>query len=147
MQGRGGRGKEGLSLFGKSERHLRTIQSRLIFIKKGIMNSTSTPLGARMLKQWFLRPSTSIEVIGARHDAIAVFLHDENAQNRKNIAHHLKKVKNIPNMIGQMRRGGCNGKIGSEWSGLMQFAFNVLRIRMAMRELKGGRHLHIFEKA
>ena len=47
--------KEGLSLF-------------------GILNNTRTTLGKALLREWLLRPSTSIPVINARHDAVACFV-------------------------------------------------------------------------
>jgi DNA mismatch repair protein MutS len=38
----------------------------------GVLNETVTPMGARLLRQWLLRPLLDPAAIGARHDAVEV---------------------------------------------------------------------------
>jgi len=144
MQGRGGRGKEGLSLFGKQCFVL--ICRSLSINGSGIMNSTRSPLGHRMLKQWFLHPSLLLEVINERHDSIAVFLRPDNSHILESVGKSLKKVKNIPKVLRQLKRGNGSGHKGGEWSAIVQFVFNALKIQTAMQELSGARRLLIYNK-
>jgi DNA mismatch repair protein MutS len=41
-----------------------------------MLDRTSTPMGARMLRQWLLRPLLDIEEISRRHDAVAALVAD-----------------------------------------------------------------------
>ncbi|KAI5805773.1 muts domain V-domain-containing protein [Geopyxis carbonaria] len=127
MQGKGGRGKEGLSLF-------------------GIMNLTRSTLGQRMLKQWFLRPTLNIEIILERNDGISMLLKPENSPATDAIQKFLRKVKNIPKIIGQLKRGKGSAQRGGEWNSLMDFCVSVLKVRTAMQEMVGVRELPIYQK-
>ncbi|RPA81666.1 hypothetical protein BJ508DRAFT_369742 [Ascobolus immersus RN42] len=121
MQGRGGRGKEGLSLF-------------------GIMNNTRTPQGGYLLRQWFLRPSTSIPLIRERQDAIAVLLRPDNSHVVEAIGKSLRKIKNVPKILSNLKAGKGEGSTGN-WNALLQFAFHTLRIRSSVLELVNGENL------
>ncbi|KAL7267479.1 hypothetical protein RUND412_009935 [Rhizina undulata] len=127
MQGPQGRGKEGLSVF-------------------GIMNVTRSPLGHTMLKQWFLRPSLSIDIITQRQDSIAVFLTPDNTHTLETVGKSLRKVKKIPKILGGLRRGKGSAGRGGEWNALLQFAFHTLKIRTCFQEIIGGRGLEIYKK-
>jgi DNA mismatch repair protein MSH5 len=126
-QGRGGRGKEGLSLF-------------------GIVNSARSPLGQRLLKEWFLRPSLSLEVVRERHECVEVLLKGENIHVVGGLAKCLKKVKNIPKIIAALKRGKGGGHKGGEWSAVLGFVFNVLKIRTMMQEVVGARKMAIYNR-
>ncbi|KAG0641233.1 muts domain V-domain-containing protein [Tuber brumale] len=127
MQGPHGRGKEGLSLF-------------------GIMNLTRSPLGHTMLKQWFLRPSLSIEVINERHDSISAFLRPDVSHMIQVIGKSLRKIKNIPKILAGLRKGlGREGRSG-EWSALQQFCFYALKIKTCLQEMNGIGELPIIKK-
>jgi DNA mismatch repair protein MSH5 len=83
----------------------------------GILNNTKTSLGRSLLRTWLFRPSLSIPVITARHDAIASFLRPENLITANTMHSHLKGIKNVPRILGTMR----NGKAGiGEWQGLVK---------------------------
>lgn len=83
----------------------------------GILNNTKTSLGRSILRTWLFRPSLSIPVITARHDAIAAFLRPENLTTAHAMHSHLSGIKNIPRILGAMR----NGKAGiGEWQGLVK---------------------------
>ncbi|MBP9026396.1 MAG: hypothetical protein KBH81_09675 [Phycisphaerae bacterium] len=42
----------------------------------GVLDATSTPMGARRLRQWLLRPLADLEGVRARHDAVEAFVRD-----------------------------------------------------------------------
>ena len=90
--------KEGLSLF-------------------GILNNTKTTLGRALMRQWFLRPSMSLDVINARHDAIECLLRPENISTRNSLQGHLNGTKNIPRILGAIRTG--KAKV-SDWQALVK---------------------------
>ncbi|TDL23286.1 hypothetical protein BD410DRAFT_176959 [Rickenella mellea] len=105
--------KEGLSLF-------------------GILDSTRTSLGRNLLRQWCLRPSLSLSVISARHNAVACFIRPENIVTADAIHNHLKGLKNIPRILKQLG----SGKAGiGEWQGLVKFAFHTALIKEALTEM------------
>ena len=99
-----------------------------------------------MLKQWFLRPPLLLEVINERHDSIAVFLRPDNSHVLESVGKSLKKVKNIPKVLRQLKRGNGSGHRGGEWSAIVQFVFNALKIQTAMQELSGARRMLIYSK-
>lgn len=101
----------------------------------GIMNHARSPLGQRMLKQWFLRPTTDIDIINARHDSIAVLLRTENLPTIKSLSKSCSKVKNIPKILGSLKRGKATGYRGGDWASLLTFIFHVLKICSLLTEL------------
>ncbi|EMD39519.1 hypothetical protein CERSUDRAFT_111843 [Gelatoporia subvermispora B] len=116
--------KEGLSLF-------------------GILNSTKMTLGRLLMREWLLRPSTSLEVIQARHDAVACFLRPENLATSGVMHAQLKGVKNIPKILGVMKAG--KGKV-SDWQVLVKFTFHALMLRDALTELNHTSGVPILKK-
>lgn len=90
--------KEGLSLF-------------------GILNGTKTTLGRALMREWFLRPSMSLEVINARHDAVACFLRPDNTSTKNAMQGHLNGTKNVPRIFEAIRTG--KAKV-SEWQALVK---------------------------
>ncbi|KAG1772449.1 DNA mismatch repair protein MutS [Suillus occidentalis] len=116
--------KEGLSLF-------------------GILNNTRTPLGRSLLRTWLMRPSLSIPVITARHDAIECFLHPENLAPASALQTHLKGIKNIPRILGLLQ----SGKAGvGDWQGLVKFTYHSAMLRDALAELHGGDQVEVVRK-
>jgi DNA mismatch repair protein MSH5 len=99
-----------------------------------------------MLKQWFLRPSLLLEVINERHDSIAVFLQPDNSHVLESVGKSLKKVKNIPKVLRRLKRGNGSGHRGGEWSAIVQFVFNALKIQNVMQELSGAQNMLIYNK-
>lgn len=110
------------------------------------MNMTRTPLGQRMLKQWFLRPSLSIDVINERQESVAVLLRPDNNHVLQNMAKSLKMVKNVPKILGQLKRGKGGAQRGGEWSALLSFVLHALKIRTAIQELGGSDRVPIVKK-
>nr|XP_027127123.1 DNA mismatch repair protein MSH5-like isoform X5 [Coffea arabica] len=101
-----GRAKEGFSLF-------------------GMMNKCVTPMGRRLLRNWFLRPILDIEKLNKRFDAIT-FFHSaeellaslrETLQSIKDIPHILKKF-NSPSSL-------CTS---SDWKAFVKSICSLLHI-------------------
>jgi DNA mismatch repair protein MSH5 len=106
MQGRGGRGKEGLSLF-------------------GIMNYTRTLQGQHLLRQWFLRPSMSIPLIRERQDVISVLVRPDNSHVVEAIGKSLRMIKNIPKILVNLKAGKGEGSSTGNWKSLLQVCFSL----------------------
>ncbi|KAF9221022.1 hypothetical protein BS17DRAFT_713109 [Gyrodon lividus] len=116
--------KEGLSLF-------------------GILNTTRTALGRSLLHTWFIRPSLSLEILKARHDAVDCFLRPENLPVVSALLAHLKGITNIPRTLGALRSG--KGTI-SDWQALVKFTYHSSMLRDALGELHQGGHIEVIVK-
>ena len=95
----------------------RATTALLIHLYTGTLNNTKTALGRSLLRTWLLRPSLSLAVINARHDAVACFLRSENIVPAGVMHAHLNGVKNVPRILGVMRTGRARL---SEWQGLVK---------------------------
>lgn len=133
--------KEGLSLF-------------------GILANTKTSLGRALLREWLLRPSMSVPVIAARHDAITCFVHPENHSSVAAMHVHLKGIKNVPRTLTALRSG--KAKLW-DWQAIVkvryrsplksvaaahsaQFAFHTVMLRDALSELSHAGHVPVVRK-
>lgn len=101
--------KEGLSLF-------------------GMLNNTMTTLGKALLRQWLLRPSMSVPVINARHDAVACFVRPDNIRTADTMHSHLKGIRNLPKILAAMK---CGKARLSDWQGLVKVRKHVFMTRHA----------------
>lgn len=90
--------KEGLSLF-------------------GILNNTKTTLGRALMREWFLRPSMSLAIINARHDAVECFTRADNIITATAMHGHIQGTKNVPRIITAMRSG--KAKV-SDWQSIVK---------------------------
>ncbi|KAI8986224.1 DNA mismatch repair protein MutS [Trametes punicea] len=118
------RTKEGLSLF-------------------GILNATKTTLGRALMREWFIRPSMSLSVINARHDAVECFIRPDNIPTATSLHGHLQGTKNIPRILATMKAG--KSKV-SDWQGMVKFAFHALLLRDALAELNHAGGVEIVRK-
>lgn len=116
--------KEGLSLF-------------------GILNTTRTALGRSLLRTWLLRPSTSLEVIQARHDAVECFLLPENIAAAGALQTHLKGITNIPRTLGTLKSGKGTT---NDWQALVKFTYHSSMLSDALSELYRCRNVEVVEK-
>jgi DNA mismatch repair ATPase MutS len=76
-----------------------------------------TTLGRSLLQTWLLRPSCSLSVIKARHDAVACLLLPENLTITDDIRSQLKGIRNVPRCLSRIKSG--RAKI-AEWQGLVK---------------------------
>ncbi|KAI0822038.1 DNA mismatch repair protein MutS [Trametes gibbosa] len=116
--------KEGLSLF-------------------GILNNTKTTLGRALMREWFLRPSMSLSVINARHDAVECFIRPDNITTATAMHGHIQGTKNVPRILTAMKSG--KAKV-SDWQGLVKFAFHALLLRDSLAELSHASGVEVARK-
>lgn len=105
--------KEGLSLF-------------------GILNNTKTTLGRSLMREWFLRPSMSLEVINSRHIAVECFLRPDNLTTMNTMHAHLKGTKNVPRILGLMKSGKAKT---SDWQSLVKVRYPHMPCRSIQNSL------------
>lgn len=68
-----------------------------------------TPQGKALLRQYFIRPSTEIEVINKRHNFISTFLRPENEAVVENLVKSLRGIKNLRPVMIHLRKGISSG--------------------------------------
>jgi hypothetical protein len=71
----------------------------------GILNQTRTPAGARLLRQWLLRPSTSLDTIRQRHDAVECLVHPDNISVAEKMHKSIGGLKGGPLALTRLRKG------------------------------------------
>ncbi|KAI9001871.1 muts domain V-domain-containing protein [Hyaloraphidium curvatum] len=115
--------KEGLSLF-------------------GLLDTTLTPLGKRLLRSWFLKPSADPKVLQGRHDAVAMFVRPEYEHTADQIRTALKQVGNIRRVVQNLRVQPTS----ADFQSLLKFAYYAIRIRSTLRELPRGTTIEAIAK-
>ncbi|KAL1916883.1 uncharacterized protein VTP21DRAFT_5080 [Calcarisporiella thermophila] len=136
-------GSKGVSLFGT------LLAYPILFMfddnneLSGMLNCTRTTLGSQMLKRWFLRPTSILDIIEQRHRGIECFLRLENAYNMQQVAAQLRLVKNIPRILDAMLRKSNL----SDWKALVQFARACVNIRNQILYVTYANGINIFEKS
>ena len=89
-----------------------------------MLNNTQMTLGRSLLKAWLLRPSTSLSVIKARHDAVECFCFSENVVTANAMHNHLKGFKHIPRIMRQLRSGKAKLR---DWQNLVKVKALLLK--------------------
>ncbi len=59
----------------------------------GVLDATATPMGARVLRQWLLRPLVDVEAIAERHDAVGALV--EHPAERARLRAVLRRVGDL----------------------------------------------------
>ena len=83
----------------------------------GTLDNTRTTLGRSLLRTWLLRPSLSLEVINARHDAVECFTRPENLDIANVMHSQLGGIKSVPRILATLRAGKA---ILADWQGLVR---------------------------
>lgn len=74
----------------------------------GVLDKTSTAMGARRLKQWLREPLNNAEEINLRLDAVETLTEDLLLRN--NIRENLKQIYDFERLSGRIACGSANGK-------------------------------------
>ncbi len=74
----------------------------------GVLDQTLTPMGARLLKTWLVRPLTRKKEIDRRLDAVQGLLND--SMLRKDLRQTLKEVSDLERLIGRACFGNANAR-------------------------------------
>lgn len=111
----------------------------------------SSPQGKAKLRQVFLRPVIDLSVIQDRQDTISVFIQEENSEILATIKKTLRKIRNVANVIVQLRKGvelppGRATFDKSVWTVLQGFAAFSLQLRDLAYRLSLKTNLRIINK-
>ena len=74
----------------------------------GVLNNTQTPMGARLLRSWLMRPLRTAAGIGARHDAVACFTKSRLLLN--DLREKLAGVRDLERLIARIDSGRGNAR-------------------------------------
>ncbi|MDO5295400.1 MAG: DNA mismatch repair protein MutS [bacterium] len=74
----------------------------------GTIDKTNTAMGARLLRDWMLRPLISKTEIAERHSVCAAFL--ENSEACSSLRSALKRVMDIERLVGRITYGSANAR-------------------------------------
>ena len=74
----------------------------------GVLNHTRTPMGARLLRNWIVRPLRRREAIAARHDSVECFCHQRRALNT--LRERLGEVRDLERLIARIDSGRGNAR-------------------------------------
>lgn len=124
--------KEGLSVYGLFHPLAKTAQGRTL------------------LRQYFLRPSQTLEVLSQRLDTVSMLLRQPSALD--DLSAELSSVKNIRLALMNLRKGISNGPnkdkgvATSVWVALRRFLFSVLRIADIFDQMPGDSGLALVAK-
>ena len=70
------------------------------------MNETSTPMGARLLRNWLITPTQNIETINDRHTKLDWMT--DNKVNLYDLRDILKKISDLERLINRIENKSCN---------------------------------------
>lgn len=84
-----------------------------------------TPQGKQLLRQYFLRPSTDLEIINERLDTACVFLRPDNHGPLTNITKSLGQIKNMRAVLTNLKKGVSSGI--SKGGGIKNGVWSTLR--------------------
>ena len=70
------------------------------------MNKTSTPMGARLLRNWLITPTQNIETINDRHTKLDWMI--DNKVNLYDLKDVLKKISDLERLINRIENKTCN---------------------------------------
>ncbi|KAK0656043.1 muts domain V-domain-containing protein [Cercophora newfieldiana] len=110
-----------------------------------------TAQGKLRLRQMLFRPTTEIDTIERRQQAIAVFLHPENQEMATAIRKLLRKVKNTKSLLHYVRMGvdRVRGQLSvrtEEWRALLRFTMISIQLREAIKLLSGYSSVEILAR-
>lgn len=74
----------------------------------GALNKTATPMGARLLRNWFSQPLAAVEPIHQRQETVASFI--ENASNLDTFRAQLGNVRDLERTLGRLSTGSGNAR-------------------------------------
>jgi DNA mismatch repair protein MutS len=74
----------------------------------GVLDETGTPMGARLLRQWLLRPLVDVDAIAARQDAIAALV--ERPGERARLRGLLKGIGDLERLTSRATLGVAHGR-------------------------------------
>lgn len=95
-----------------------------------IVNNTETAMGARLLKQWILRPSVNLAELNTRLDAVEQLKNAIVARDR--LRQHLKRVQDVERLLARINLGTASAR---DLIGLKQSLSVVPLIKEGLAEM------------
>ncbi len=74
----------------------------------GVLDSTKTSMGARLLREWLMRPLTNFEAINARHGAVEALTKDR--KMLLDLREVLTEIKDLERLISRLNAGTGNAR-------------------------------------
>jgi DNA mismatch repair protein MutS len=74
----------------------------------GVLDNTQTPMGARLLRDWIVRPLRQAEAINARLDAVEHFTRNRIPLNK--LREKFSGVRDLERLIARIAANRCNGR-------------------------------------
>jgi DNA mismatch repair protein MutS len=100
----------------------------------GALDRTQTPMGARAMRDWILRPLRDLAALVARQEIIATLV--ERPSLLGAVRDQLKQVKDIERTAGRLSQGGGNGR---DLQALAASLKVLPDVRESLAQLAGGR--------
>ncbi|PHT96577.1 DNA mismatch repair protein MSH5 [Capsicum chinense] len=93
-----------------------------LFSVFGMMNKCVTPMGRRLLRNWFLRPILDLDNLNRRLDTISFFLSAEEIS--ASLRETLKSVKDIPRIL---KKFNCPSSISTsaDWAAFLKVDMSI----------------------
>uniref|UniRef100_A0A3P9IAJ5 MutS protein homolog 5 n=1 Tax=Oryzias latipes TaxID=8090 RepID=A0A3P9IAJ5_ORYLA len=98
----------------------------------GIMNRCRCKFGAKLLRQWFLRPTQDLAVLCRRQEVIRFFTSPQNSDVLGTLQSLLRNIRNIPSLLRRMSL--ANTKV-TDWQSLYKTVYSVVCVRDSVRHL------------
>ncbi|GAB1401842.1 DNA mismatch repair protein MutS [Elusimicrobiota bacterium] len=73
-----------------------------------VIDTTITPMGARLIRNWIIKPLLDIKAIEARQNKTKIFI--ENEALRAELAEHLKSISDLDRIVSRIVSGSANPK-------------------------------------
>ncbi|KAL5606161.1 uncharacterized protein BROUX77_003354 [Berkeleyomyces rouxiae] len=104
----------------------------------------SSALGKAKLRKLFLRPVLNMDIINERQETIALLIQPENQEILYSLSKALKGVKNICNVLEQLRKGtdpvmGRGSSDNGVWGTIQKFCCSATKIREVISRIPGPR--------
>ena len=74
----------------------------------GALNKTTTPMGARLLRNWLSQPLAAVETIRQRQETVATFI--ENSTSLDSFRAQLASVRDLERTLGRLSTGSGNAR-------------------------------------
>lgn len=98
-------------------------------------------MGSSLLREWFFRPSTNIDLIRSRQDIIDIFILNENSDAIYDIRKSLRKLKNIPRILHDIDL--CALSL-SDWNALVGYLEELQLIIMKSSQIQKMNNTNLY---
>ncbi|ORY78537.1 muts domain V-domain-containing protein [Protomyces lactucae-debilis] len=118
----------------------------------GVLNTCRTAQGKILLRSWFAQPAMDLVTLNERHDAVACLLMPANQHLLGSIASCLRSCADMRKVLALLRQGrfhhglSSSMRVATEWQRILQFSFNLCKIRSNLKDLLSGQHAVLLDQ-